>query len=250
VGRGVKEIRGQRIRLINPNASIGNLRMAPEEMETISLMINSTSLPPLTREIDIDVLQYSTARRTETLVGGQRFTLSPPPRCGGDLKLAVNNNTNHWQVTEVPAALTGVPTTPYPPHVVPGGTFGFSFPWITAVSSQNAYGPGGFYTYQYQFCLCEGFSNPALSLNLVTDNEATIQLNGVNTIGTTLANLTPATISTTPAQGFFKTGNNVLTIRVRNRGVGGDPAEFTPTGLSVNGTITATAGRCSAGSAQ
>ncbi|HYL04773.1 MAG TPA: hypothetical protein VE075_01970 [Thermoanaerobaculia bacterium] len=75
VGRGVKVLRGQRLRLLEPNAWIGNIRFGPGEMKVISAGIHLVSQPFETEELDFDVLQYSTVRRREKLVGGQRFAL-------------------------------------------------------------------------------------------------------------------------------------------------------------------------------
>ncbi len=163
-----------------------------------------------------------------------------------DLNKPVISDTAHWTVTEVP---NGVPL-PAAPFAVPGTSFASTEPnWITAVSSANANGLGGFYTYQYRFCLCPGFSNPTLKFKLCTDNEADVWLNNpnptgnpsLNKIGSTGPNLVCASLT---ASSGFTAGTNVLTIRVRNRGVGGNNAQSTPTGLSFNGTLTATQGQC------
>lgn len=163
-------------------------------------------------------------------------------QCGGDLKLPVITDTTRWRVIEIPATLTGTPAIPYAPVAasITNTTNG-----ITAVTTTGGpSGPPGFYTYSFNFCLCSEFSNPILNLKLATDNEAEIRLND-KVIGTTPANLTPVTITTGAVQaGFFVAGQNTLTVRVRNRGTSVNPNQPTPTGLGVNGTLTATSGQC------
>lgn len=75
VGKGVQVIPGRKIRLLNPNAWISGFRMAPGEMKTIAAQFNLTRQPSADMEFHFDVLQYSSIRGRESLVGGQRFSM-------------------------------------------------------------------------------------------------------------------------------------------------------------------------------
>lgn len=193
-------------------------------------------------ELDVVAVYTAGTERVET-IDVERVSprlVVPAPRCRGDLNLPIVTDVSRWTVTEVPAGLTNVPAIPYAPFPYsgtgPGG--------ITAVNTAGASAIGGFYTYEFRFCLCQGFTAPALSLTVTSDNEAEIRINS-NLVGTTPPNVSPVTVSTTAVQaGFFITGTNVLTIRVRNRGVGGNPNSPTATGVTANGSLSAKNALC------
>jgi len=196
-------------------------------------------LEPFEAKQELDVVAVYTAGgdHVETLHTERVLPrlVIPAPRCRGDLNLSAATDTSTWTVIEVPPAVTSrVPFTP-----LPGS--GSTVPnWITAVSGPA---PGGFYTYEFRFCLCQGTSSPAINLNLWTDNEAVVLINN-NKIGETSVDPTVMTRIVTGAaeEKFFATGTNTLTVRVRNRASSaGSP---TATGLAVTGTVTARNGQC------
>ena len=74
-GRGIKVQPNQLIRLLDANAWIGGIPMAGGEQKTITAVATIGSTPPDTRQVDLNVLQYSSIRGREQLVGGLQFNL-------------------------------------------------------------------------------------------------------------------------------------------------------------------------------
>jgi len=100
--------------------------------------------------------------------------------------------------------------------------------WITPNANGNANLAVGTYVYTQTFTLAAGFGTAQLSGQWLTDNQATMMLNGnlVSTTPSTSASFTTFTpFSTTTG---FVTGTNTLTFTVTNSGTSANP-----TGLRV-----------------
>ncbi|MBI5764152.1 MAG: hypothetical protein HZA51_11560 [Planctomycetes bacterium] len=143
-----------------------------------------------------------------------------------------NSDDDNWVVTvdanggSVPRPATAV--FPHPNWVTFPGT-----KWISA----NYFGQNGAYVYQYCFCLDDRFRNPLLSLQIRADDEGEIYLNG-NLLGSCAGNSDPnPPVLSTSNPGFFQSGQNCITVVVRNTG-------GAPTGINMTGTVTAADGKC------
>lgn len=146
-----------------------------------------------------------------------------------------------WTVEQDPSSGT---IEPRPAQVVaaPNKSWGQiqSAQWITAGSQPGGNGPNGRYGYGFRFCLCSGFEDPRLEVQLLADDVGEIQLNG-HVIKTTPnpGFLNPVSLGTSdPAH--FVAGQNHLALYVDQTGGG-------PTGFSLVGTLTARKGRCPSG---
>jgi hypothetical protein len=198
--------------------------------------------------IELDVLAVYTAggNHVETIhmerVPARRFVPSP---CAGNLNIDLSTGTANWTVVTAPPGFT--PTPPFPANLVPSPPWGPSSgvgPWVSASMHPSAVDNiGGWFEYEFRFCLCKDFQNAQLSLTWRTDNEAEISLNGsppFDTFGS--PNVPPAVPVAAPSPSAFQAGTNILTVRVRNRlSSGGAP---TPTGMALGGTVSATNGLC------
>jgi hypothetical protein len=161
------------------------------------------------------------------------FRKVPPPVCS-DLKLNISTSIAPWRITADPISTTTEPRTPNPPNVL------FPFHWIV-MNGSNWIGPTvdftqvgvprGSYEYELKFCLCPGFSNAKIDLKGLADDNARVSLNG--------SALNPAIAgpSSTTSIGPFLPGSNILKVVVNN-------IRNDVTGLNINGSINATAGRC------
>jgi len=164
------------------------------------------------------------------------FRKVPPPSCG-DLNLSINTGSTLWRIIQDPipattedrpASIVNVPAIS--PIAWPSLT---TSAWVGPFPNSGVVPVAeGVYIYDFTFCLCPGFSNPKLKFQGLADNRAVVALNG----------LSLATISTVPTSPVtttagFITGTNTLRVVVSN---------FTTsaTGLNMNGSITATGGRC------
>ncbi len=164
------------------------------------------------------------------------FRKVPPPGCS-DLNLSINTGSTPWRIVVDPLPAT---TEDRPASIVNVPAI-FPIPWPSLTTSAWV-GPfansgvvpvaGGDYIYDFTFCLCPGFSNAKLKLQGLADNRGVVSLNGLPLA--TISTIPTSAISTTAG---FITGTNTLRVVVRN---------FTTsaTGLNINGSITATAGRC------
>ncbi len=93
----------------------------------------------------------------------------------------------------------------------------------------------GEYDFEYEFCLDSGFTNPRLAIEMISDNAASVLLNG-HSIGSTAWNSysqPPVAIVTFNAANF-KVGRNRLVIKVDNT----EPAD-SPVGIDLVGWVTA-----------
>ncbi|MFQ5410786.1 MAG: dockerin type I domain-containing protein [Phycisphaerae bacterium] len=148
--------------------------------------------------------------------------------------ISIGGDDDTWIVTVDPSG--GV--VPRPATVITPNSAWLTIPgtqWISAAAT----GPNGFYTYQYCFCLDPRFTNAQLILDLRADDNAEVYLNG------TLVGATPVTSFNTALpthidvtnQALFLAGENCIEVVVRNQfGV--------VTGLNLEGSITATSGKC------
>lgn len=157
------------------------------------------------------------------------------------LALPLATGTAAWVFADGPvASMKGKPPLVYTqPPAAWGSLQGSS--WVTAATGDSA--PAGDYVYELRFCLCPGFRNASLTMNVLADNGVTVLLNG-NQIGTVLdpngkGFVNPPKPVNTSTQSFFLQGQNVLTVRVSNQG--------SYTGLLAGGQITADAGQCRQG---
>lgn len=74
IGGGVQNVDRMTLRILKPNAWIGNLLLGPKEMHTIRVRFNLLKTPILTRNVfNLDLIQ-SASTRNKT-VGGVRFTV-------------------------------------------------------------------------------------------------------------------------------------------------------------------------------
>ena len=94
----------------------------------------------------------------------------------------------------------------------------------------------GNYTYEFSFCLCQGFSHAKLALSGLTDDRARVFLNGTP-LAPTLAGSNSADLKFISATSPFVVGTNTLRVIVTN-------SETSLTGLNIKGSMTATAGAC------
>jgi PKD repeat protein len=108
--------------------------------------------------------------------------------------------------------------------------------WISSYSSASDE-TNGPYTFQYCFCLRDGFSNPVLNLSLRADDQAQVFLNGTGPgelIGVTPNpshnTQSPFQITPPPAR-KFRVGRNCITVVVNNIGA-------VAMGLNLSGSIT------------
>jgi hypothetical protein len=163
-------------------------------------------------------------------------------RCG-DLDLDVGTGRAPWVVTP-PGASASVPVFDFT-----GATAPLPLPWDNTLPGTNWVGPaanaydtagGGRYEYKLCFCLCENYASPSLTLEVLSDNEASVSLNGVP-----LFNVPNSSWSSPWKSRFFddpklfRQGENCLTVTVRNE-------PDTPTALDVRGRVTAPGGGCPA----
>lgn len=159
-----------------------------------------------------------------------------PPVCS-DLKLNISTSIAPWRITADPISTTTEPRAPNPPNVL------LPFGWFV-MSGSNWIGPTvdftqvgvrrGSYEYQLKFCLCPGFSNAKIDLKGLADDNARVFLNGTP-LNPAIAG--PSSATPIAATGPFFPGSNILKVVVNN--INNDV-----TGLNINGSITATAGRC------
>lgn len=156
-----------------------------------------------------------------------------------DLDLSINTGTAPWQITADPIPSTSEPRAASVLTVAP--TFGSltGSQWIGPTPSSGltpvSRGP---YTYELTFCLCPSFTNPKLNLKGMVDDTATVSLNDTP-LSPPLVGSGPATAATITVGGPFHSGTNTLKVVVTNLTNG-------VTGLNINGSITATGGRCAA----
>lgn len=74
IGRGVQSINRTTLRILKPNAWIGNIQLGPKEMQTIRVRFNLLKTPTLTRNVfNLDLIQSASIRNKT--VGGVRFTV-------------------------------------------------------------------------------------------------------------------------------------------------------------------------------
>lgn len=146
--------------------------------------------------------------------------------------IPINSDDDNWVVTVDGSG----GTVPRPATVVFPHPFWVAFPGTQWVSA-DYFGPNGTYVYEYCFCLDDRFRNPLLSLQVRVDDEGEVYLNG-NLLGTCagVSDPNPPVLSTSnPA--FFQSGQNCITVVVRNTG-------GAPTGINMTGTVTADDGKC------
>ena len=80
VGEGIAAVGGTKIKVSWPNAWIGNLKLRPNELGTISLQF-----APIKTQIKnystffFDIAQYICYRKREEVLGGQRFIIKSIP---------------------------------------------------------------------------------------------------------------------------------------------------------------------------
>jgi hypothetical protein len=194
------------------------------------------------------------ASQTVTVSPGQTVSLSfCNRRVCGDLNEVLNTGFNqstttlipvgglddNWRITADPDPST---TEPRPADVVATTSWPAPQPgsqWISFKPSAVPIGPAPtLYSYQYCFCLAEGFSNAQLNLSIWADDIVdTVLLNG-NVIGGGGGNFlgAPLNVATTN-QALFRSGTNCVTIVVRDTHEG-------LTGLNVIGSVSATNGMC------
>lgn len=188
--------------------------------------------------MELDVVTVYTAGHpeVETLhterVPFRRVPLPPP--CP-NLNLNLDTGVASWRLTADPMAGTVEPRVP---NVVTPPTA-----WSSLAGSQwigptpNASGDLGKYTYEFCFCLCQGFTNASLTLRGLADNSADVYVNGSTTpVGSFTGFSGAGSLVQTNNQQLFQVGTNCVRVEVNNQGG--------PTGLNIDGTMTATAGRC------
>ena len=157
------------------------------------------------------------------------------PVCS-DLNLNINTGFSQWKIISDPISSTTEPraqsliTVPAPSWASLS-TSAWIGPFINAgLNPANR----GDYVYELHFCLCSGFGNAKLDLKGLADDRATVFLNDV-----ALSPTIPGPNSSTAIQAGapFQVGDNKLKVVVTN-------LSLSVTGLNINGSITATAGRC------
>jgi hypothetical protein len=192
------------------------------------------------RELDVVAVYTATRGGGVDALDIERVPARPYVACT-DLRLQLNTGKTAWTVEQDPSSGTIEPRPAQVvanPHPAWGQIQGAQ--WITAASQPGGLGPFGRYCYGLRFCLCSGFEDPKLEVQLLADDVGELQLNG-HMIGTgPPANFaTPISLGTSdPAH--FVAGENHLALYVDNSGGG-------PTGFSLAGTLTAGRGRCPSG---
>lgn len=157
-------------------------------------------------------------------------------RCG-PLDVQVSSAPQQWRVVSVPQGASvpsgGLPVAVAQPH--PLWQTAGTGPWVSASTAPDGTDEPGWYEYELHFCLCPGFSNARLTLELRVDDGYELWLNGQLQpyVPAGFAQSSPGHIVVTSG---FQPGNNVLRLRVDNAGG--------PTGFALGGGLTAVAGRC------
>lgn len=122
--------------------------------------------------------------------------------------------------------------------------------WISAsgaVTSGPVF-PPGWYVFQYCFTLCSGFTNPALNMKVLVDDQAWIRLNGA-WVGTPYSfgsphvpgNFGGPPLTVPTITSGFLPGRNCLELVVYNTV---NPHPVNPVGVNVLGTLIAERGAC------
>jgi hypothetical protein len=175
-----------------------------------------------------------------------------------DLRLDISTGVVPWTITGKPSAATNLPNVPYPATVLQNANVLTTPPWATqpgalwlsaraAINSppQSAF---GWYVFRYCFTLCSGFTNPALNMRVMVDDEGWIRLNGLwmgtsNTFPNTPHipwSLLGPPVAVTINQGFLP-GRNCLEVLVYNNN---NTHPTNPVGLNLRGELTAERGAC------
>jgi hypothetical protein len=150
-----------------------------------------------------------------------------------DLDLTLNTGKANWMVVErpkpdvkEPEPVNQVPMKPSSWKDLPATD------WVTSGPAKS-----GTYRFELCFCLCDGFEDALLKLDVRTDNDAKLLLNG-QLIGSTPFNSfsRPATHLEISDQSMFRPGDNCLEVQVNN--------QSGPTGFSLAGFMAAKRGRC------
>jgi hypothetical protein len=150
-----------------------------------------------------------------------------------DLDLTLNTGKANWMVIERPEPNV---TEPEPVNQVPMKPPAWkdlpATDWVTSGPAKS-----GTYRFQLCFCLCDGFEDAMLRLQVRTDNGGKVLLNG-NLLGNTANNSfsRPATFLEVSDQALFRPGENCLEVEVHN--------SSGATGLSLAGSLAAKRGRC------
>lgn len=78
VGRGVRIVNGNELEIIDPNASIDNIQLSANEMDTMCAQFLVTTWPTVgsPQNYNFDVVQYVSSDSAGSPVGGQRFAIS------------------------------------------------------------------------------------------------------------------------------------------------------------------------------
>lgn len=159
-----------------------------------------------------------------------------PPGCA-DLSLSLNTGVAPWRVISDPDTSTNEPRAA---SIITNVLW--PSPWVNPQpgsqwigSAANASGGAGKHTYEYCFCLCEGFKNASLTYRASADNSGTVSLNGTQ-IGTTAGFTGAPPTVTTNNQSLFKPGQNCVRVVVQN--------DSSVTGFDLAGTVTAAGGKC------
>jgi hypothetical protein len=194
-------------------------------------------------ELDVVTVYTAGAPNVATLhterVPFRRVPIVVQPAACADLNLNLTTGVANWLIRSDPDTSTTEPraasvvTTPNPNWI--------SLPpakWIGPKTTSSNGGAVGDYQYQLCFCLCRGYSNASLTLTGLSDDAATVSLNG-NSLGSLAGFAGPAKTVQTSDPNMFEPGTNCVIVTVNNA--------TGPTGLNMTGSVTATAGQCSTG---
>jgi hypothetical protein len=173
-----------------------------------------------------------------------------------DVRLSLATGVADWWLTTVPSTstlVTGVAPVSLPRLSVWATPTQSGAQWVgtrdTPGQDTTAVGQ---YTYTLSFCLCRGFRNAQMELDLWADNRAELFFNGIS-LGFTTGYSDPLVTEAfhtgdvrhfSIPNGAFLVGTNTLTVVVGNDPLASSPTTPTASGMLLQGWLFAEAGVC------
>jgi hypothetical protein len=194
-------------------------------------------------DIELDVVAVYSTAQSATATVNSFHTERVEPRCVPvceDLVLPLHTGVADWRT--ISPTVGPVVTLANLPSFWAAPPFGSS--WVSQTAADSSFNATpGLRRYDLCFDLCFGYTvPPRFDIQLLTDNQANVFLNG-NLVGATSPNgyVTPTTLSVNPQ--FLGAGRNCFWIDVTN-GALPQPTQNNPTGFALAGLLRVARGKC------